>query len=367
MRNIDNIFIDSNILIVDDIPENLQVLGSIFAAKKANLIVASDGLTAISNAKSEIPDIILLDIAMPGTNGYDVAKALKADVTTKDIPIIFVTAKASPEDLQKGFELGAVDYVTKPFNSSELLIRVSNHLELAKARKELHAMVDDKNKFISLVAHDIKSPLSGVVQLMKIIVEEYSTMDREEQFEYLESISDSLVIQYKFVDDLLKWGSLQMNRIELKKVNVDAKLLLSNIIDIQKINAANKSIDLRLSITTERMFLADATHAENIIANLLSNAIKFSLPNTEILISAYDELNQVTISVKDAGVGMSENDQERLFKKSIIHTTLGTNKEQGTGLGLLLVKEMVEKNSGNIKFESELGKGATFYVSFPVE
>lgn len=367
MRNIDTIFIDSNILIVDDIPENLQVLGNIFASKNANLIVASDGETAISNAKSELPDIILLDIAMPGTNGYEVAKALKEDATTKDIPIIFVTAKSSSEDLQKGFELGAVDYVTKPFNSSELLMRVSNHLELAKARKNLHAMVDDKNKFISLVAHDIKSPLSGVVQLMKIIVEEYYTMDREEQFEYLASISDSLINQYKFVDDLLKWGSLQMNRIELKKVKVVAKLLLAGIIDVQKINAANKSITLKSDITTERSFLADATHAENIIANLLSNAIKFSEPNSEIIISAYDELNQVTLSVKDAGVGMSESDQERLFKKSIIHTTLGTNKEQGTGLGLLLVKEMVEKNGGTIRFESELGKGTTFYVSFPIQ
>ncbi|MFA7326129.1 MAG: hybrid sensor histidine kinase/response regulator [Candidatus Kapaibacterium sp.] len=367
MRNKDIIFQDSTIMIVDDIPENLQVLGSIFAAKNANLIIAQDGETAISNAKEEIPDIILLDIAMPGTNGFDVCRALKEDPTTRNIPIIFVTAKTSAEDLQKGFEMGAVDYVTKPFNTSELLMRVSNHLELSKSQKSLEKLLDDKNKFISLVAHDIKSPLSGVKALMGILVDEYDAMDDSEKKEIVESLYDSIVNQYSFVDDLLKWGQLQLNRVELHKVLVTPELIISSIISVLKLNASNKSVSLVSEIKTDKKIFADATHVENVISNLVSNAIKFSPKESSIVIAAESSDQMVVISVKDNGVGMSNTDKDKLFKKSIIHTTLGTNNEKGTGLGLLLTKEMVEKNGGQIWFESELGKGTTFFVSFPAE
>lgn len=367
MRNKYTIFQNSTIMIVDDIPENLQVLGSIFAAKQANLIVAQDGETAISNAKEEIPDIILLDIAMPGTNGFDVCGALKEDPTTRNIPIIFVTAKTSAEDLQKGFEMGAVDYVTKPFNPSELLMRVSNHLELSKSQKSLEKLLDDKNKFISLVAHDIKSPLSSVKALMGILVDEYDTMDDTEKKEIVVSLHESIESQYSFVDDLLKWGQLQLNRVELHKVLVTPEHIIKSIISVLKLNASNKSISLDSEIKTDKKIFADATHVENVISNLVSNAIKFSPKDGSIVIAAESADDMIVISVKDNGVGMSDSEKDKLFKKNIIHTTLGTNDEKGTGLGLLLTKEMVEKNGGQIWFESVLGKGTTFFVSFPAE
>lgn len=365
MKNTDKIFYNSTILIVDDIPDNLQVLGNIFAPKNANLIVATDGETAINNAKEDIPDIILLDIAMPGTNGYDVAKALKEDVNTKDIPIIFITAKTSTEDVQKGFQLGAVDYITKPFNSAELLMRVSTHLELAKTRKELVNMVDDKNKFISLVAHDIKSPLGGVMQLMKILAEDFSNIESGEQQEIVNDVYESIVNQYKFVEDLLNWGRLQLDRIEINKEPISPHRIIESVINIQKLNAANKNISLIERINSKQNIFADPTHTENIISNLLSNAIKFSKENSEIIIEANDDLDNIIISITDSGVGINESDKQRLFKKSIIHTTRGTNDESGTGLGLLLVKEMLEKNNGTIHFESELGKGTTFFITLP--
>ena len=365
MKNINTIFENSNILIVDDIPENLQVLGNTFAAKGANLIVASDGEIAISNAKEDLPDIILLDIAMPGTNGYDVAKALKEDERTKDIPIIFVTAKTSTQDLEKGFELGAVDYVTKPFNPSELLMRVSNHLELSRARKSLESLVDSKNKFISLVAHDIKSPLSGVKQLMGLLAKDFDTFEKSEQKEIIESVYESIKSQYKFVEDLLNWGRMQMNRVEITTEEISPIQIIDLLLSVQELNAKNKSISFVKGQITETKILADPTHVENIIANLISNAIKFSKESTDITISAIDHDDQVVISIKDNGVGISEKDKERLFRNEIIHTTKGTKDELGTGLGLLLVKEMVEKNNGRIWFESELGKGTTFFVSLP--
>lgn len=365
MKNTDKLFRDSTILLVDDVPENLQVLGSIFATKNANLIVASDGQTAINSAKEDLPDIILLDIAIPDINGYDIAKALKEDETTKDIPIIFITAKASQEDIQKGFELGAADYITKPFNSAELLMRVTNHLELAKARKELVNMIDDKNKFISLVAHDIKSPLGGIMKLMKILAEDFSDIEKEEQLEIINDVYESIVNQYRFVDDLLKWGSLQLNRVDLKKDIVEVSSLIKNIIDVHKINAGNKNIQIIEKISTERKILADPILLENIISNLISNAIKFSKEDSEIIVEVQDDLDKVVISIADNGVGISDTDKLRLFKKGIIHTTKGTNNELGTGLGLLLVKEMVEKNNGTIHFESELGKGTTFFITLP--
>ena len=367
MSNTNSIFQDSTILIVDDIPENLQILGNTFAPLEANIIIAQDGETAISNAREEIPDIILLDIAMPGTNGFDVCRALKDEPSTKDIPIVFVTAKTSSDDLKKGFEMGAVDYVTKPFNPSELTMRVSNHLELSKSKKRLEKLLDDKNKFITLVAHDIKSPLSGVKSLMGILVDEYDTLDEAERKEIVESLYESIESQYSFVDDLLKWGQLQLNRVELNKESICSDQLITAIINVQKLNAANKSISLDANIKTEAKLFADATHVENVVSNLVSNAIKFSPKDSHITISADSNGEMIVISVKDNGVGMSDSDKNKLFKKNIIHTTPGTNNEKGTGLGLLLTKEMVEKNGGRIWFESELGKGTTFFVSFPAE
>jgi signal transduction histidine kinase len=360
------IFKDSTILLVDDVPENLTVLGSIFSSLNSELIAVQDGKQAIEIAESEKPDLILLDISMPGMNGFEVCKSLKSNPETKDIPVIIVSAKVSSEDITRGFESGAVDYVTKPFNHTELIARADTHLTLSKAIKEREKLLHDKDKFISLIAHDIKSPLSGVMSLMKLISEDYDAFDEVERREMLNDIYESLNAQYKFVVDLLDWGRLQLGRIELNKESIDPKIIVEAVTSLHKLNAENKGVNLKTVFNTEDKFEADPTHIDTILTNLVSNAVKFTKQGGDVKVQVDSYAGKIKISVQDTGVGMSEEDKAKLFKNDIIHTTPGTNQEIGTGLGLLLVRELAEKNGGKLDFDSELGKGTTFFVTFPI-
>jgi len=359
------IFKDSTILLVDDVPENLTVLGSIFSSLQCELIAVQDGKQAVELAESEKPDLILLDISMPGMDGFDVCKSLKNNPKTKEIPIIFVSAKVSSEDITKGFEFGAVDYVTKPFNHAELKARAKTHLTLSKAIKDKESLLKDKDKFISLIAHDIKSPLSGVMSLMRLISEDYDVFEEVERREMLGDIYESLNAQYKFVVDLLDWGRLQLGRVDLNKETIDPKIIVEAVISLHKLNAENKGVNLTSSFNTENKFEADPTHVDTILTNLISNAIKFTKQDGDVKVEVDSNGGELKISVQDTGIGMSKEDKAKLFKNDIIHTTPGTNQEVGTGLGLLLVRELAEKNGGTLDFDSELDKGTTFFVTFP--
>ena len=360
-----NIFEESTILLVDDVAENLTVLGSIFSSLGTDLIAVQEGNQAIENSVEKKPDLVLLDINMPGMNGYDVCKKLKENPETKDIPVIFVSAKVSSEDISRGFESGAVDYVTKPFNHSELKARALTHLNLSKAIKDKEKLLNDKDKFISLVAHDIKSPLSGVMSLIQLLSREYDALGVDEIKEMIGDIENSLESQYKFVIDLLDWGRLQLDRVEINKEKIHPEILLNAVTSIHKLNAEKKGIELNTKVETDDVFEADPTQMETILTNIISNAIKFTKSGGNINIGVTSNANKVIISIKDNGVGMKDEDKEKLFKDDTIHTTPGTNEESGTGLGLLLVRELVQKNDGNLSFESEYGVGTTFYISLP--
>ncbi len=361
-----SIFKESTILLVDDVAENLSLLGSIFSSLGTKLIAVQDGSNAIEISKEKKPDLILLDINMPGMNGFDVCVKLKELPETKDIPVIFVSAKVSSEDISRGFDTGAVDYVTKPFNHSELKARAFTHLKLAKIIKDKEKLLRDKDKFISLVAHDIKSPLSGVLSLMEILSKEYESLEEPERREMINDIFITLESQYKFVLNLLDWGRLQLDRVEVNKETIYPEIILNAVSSIHKLNAEKKGIEIILSIETEDVFDADPAQMETILTNLISNAIKFTESGGEINIKVEKKSSDLIISVADSGVGMRDEDKEKLFKDDTIHTTPGTNEEVGTGLGLLLVSELVKKNGGKLDFESEYGKGTTFYLSFPI-
>jgi signal transduction histidine kinase len=360
-----NIFEESTILLVDDVAENLTVLGSIFSSLGTDLIAVQEGSQAIEISKQKKPDLILLDINMPGMNGFEVCKTLKEIPETKDIPVIFVSAKVSSEDISRGFESGAVDYVTKPYNHSELKARAQTHLKLSKAIRDKEKLLKDKDKFISLVAHDIKSPLSGVMSLMHLLSHDYDSLDESERREMIDDLYKSLESQYKFVVDLLDWGRLQLDRVEINKEEIHPEILLNAVTSIHKLNAEKKGIELNTKVETDDVFEADPTQMETILTNIISNAIKFTKSGGSVDIGVTSDSNSVTISIMDNGVGMKDDDKAKLFKDDTIHTTPGTNEESGTGLGLLLVRELVQKNDGNLSFESEYGVGTTFYISFP--
>ncbi|MDM8558439.1 hybrid sensor histidine kinase/response regulator [Candidatus Parabeggiatoa sp. HSG14] len=349
------------VLIVDDNSQNLRVLGNILKENGLSPAFAKNGVKGLNSAKKKLPDLILLDIMMPEMNGFEVCEKLKQYPTTKDIPVIFLTAKTEKEDIIKGLEQGAVDYVTKPFNTKELMTRVNTHLELKSAKEELRQALAAKDKFFSIITHDLMNPLSALVDLSKILAKE---QDENEKNELTKLVQQSSKQAYNLLENLLEWSRSQTGRIQINPGKLNLKFLVDMNIKLLESQAKAKNITVFSSVEITSIFADEHTLA-TVIRNLLSNAIKFTKPFGKVEIGTKEEDNFVEISVSDTGIGIKSTDVNKLFQIDVPHTTRGTAKEEGTGLGLILCKEFIEKNRGSIGIESELGKGSRFYIRLP--
>ncbi len=363
----------SYILIVDDQPQNIQLIGTLLRPYY-QLSVTDDGYKAISIAKSKLPDLILLDVMMPEISGYEVCEELKKDPTTKDIPIIFLTAKHESEDIVKGFKLGAVDYIIKPFNKDEILVRISTHLRLKASEKmliqkneELELLNNQKDKFFSIIAHDLRGPLSGLVGLAEILSNELTKLPQEEALELISSMRDSADKLSKLLDNLLQWSRVQIGLVKFTPVSVDIAALLNQNIDLLCETANRKEIKITNDTPENIRANIDVNMFNTILRNFLTNAIKFSYRKGTIKVKTeLSESGETTISVTDEGTGISKGNIEKLFKINEKVFSSGTEGEPSTGLGLLLCKDLAEKMGGSIRVSSEPGKGSTFSVTLPI-
>ncbi len=370
-KNIKQMIVESStVLIVDDIPENLQVLGNVLLTHGLDVGFAVNGMQAIEAIEFNKPDIVLLDIMMPGMDGYEVCRILKSNPETADIPIIFLTAKNQTEDLVEAFNIGAVDFVTKPFNPSELLARVFTHLEIKKSRdiirlqnEELQLLNASKDKFFSIISHDLKGPFTGLLGLTGLILQDKGSFDFEEVIDIVYKLDQSLKKQYSLIEDLLQWARIQTDRIEINKNRFNVKHLVNEVIMILKNNAEEKNIQIVNKLEDDYFAYADRFMYQSVLHNLISNAIKFSFHGSQIIVSIEEKDEYLYLTIKDFGVGIKPENISKIFRIDTHFTTLGTNNEKGTGLGLILVKEMVERNGGTIIVESELNKGTSFTFS----
>jgi signal transduction histidine kinase len=352
------------ILAVDDSPPNLKVLGNILKENGLSPALVSNGIKALSSVKKRLPDLILLDVMMPDMDGFEVCKQLKQDAATKDIPVIFLTAKTEKEDVIGGLELGAVDYVTKPFNSNELMTRVNTHLELKAAKEELKQALATKDKFFSIIAHDLINPFSALLGLSSLLATQNNQLSADEKEEFIQDILRTSNQGYNLLKNLLDWSRAQTGRIQMTPTTLSLQDIVYRSMALLDNNAKAKNIDIFSSIDTTLVF-ADEYMLDTVIRNLLSNAIKFTPADGNVEISAKEEGPEVEISISDTGVGIKQQDIDKLFQIDVSHSTVGTAKEEGTGLGLILCKEFVEKNGGTIRVESEEGKGSRFYIRLP--
>ncbi len=368
------------ILIVDDIPKNLQVLSNILNTEGYQIAFASNGKQALSVVETTLPDLILLDIMMPEVDGFEVCERLMNDARTKHIPIIFLTGKAETEDIVKGFKLGAVDYVTKPFNAIELLSRVRTHLELKLSRdaifsytKQLESYQDElkqtiasKDKFFSIIAHDLRGPFTGFIGLSELLVEENEALDKEEISQIADSMNKAAKRLFDFLENLLEWSRSQMGRMEFNPVNIDIFALFERNVSLFSDTAKRKEIEIINNSTPNIYAKADNYMLNTIMRNLVSNAIKFSNIGGIINLNVVPLDNGfIKISVADNGIGMNDEAKEKVFRIDTKYSTPGTSNESGTGLGLVLCKELVSKNGGVLSVESEVGIGTTFSFTLP--
>ena len=363
------------ILIVDDVISNVLLLKVLLGKEKYNILTASGGREAIEITVNQQPDLILLDVMMPEMTGFEVAAHLKDNTKTANIPIIFLTALNSTEDIVKGFQAGANDFITKPFNKEELLVRVKHQISLVAAKRlilekteELRRTIVGRDKLYSVIAHDLRSPLASIKMVLNMLV---LTLSKEslgsEMYQMLEMANHSTEDVFSLLDNLLKWTKSQVGKLNVVYMDFDINEVINGVIEIFSLVSASKNIKLVHTSNSPVMVHGDIDMLKTILRNLLSNALKFSYENSQILIDTSISDGMAVISVKDSGKGMSKEDQGRLLKTETHFSSYGTNNEEGSGLGLLLCQDFANKNGGRLWFDSEEGKGSTFYFSVPLK
>ncbi|MBF0117697.1 MAG: hybrid sensor histidine kinase/response regulator [Desulfobacterales bacterium] len=356
---------DSTILIVDDSPEVIGVLFNYLSNFDFKILIAQSGQDAIDIARGRKPDLILLDVIMPGMDGFETCKILKKDDATKDIPVLFLTGLTDTSDKIKGFEVGGLDYITKPFNQEEALARINTHISLKKFRENLSIANASKDKLFSIIAHDLRGPFGPIIGFCNILLSYYDKISDLERKDFINKIKISSEIVYKLLENLLEWVKIQRGIITFNPEVLNFHEIATEFISIFNHVALRKKITLTNEINETTKVFADLNMIKIVVQNLISNAIKFTREGGIVKISSQTKSNFEEINVSDNGIGISAKDLNNLFKIDVRQSKLGTAEEKGTGLGLILCKEFVEKNGGRIWVESEIDKGSIFKFTLP--
>lgn len=363
------------ILIVDDVMSNVLLLKVLLTNEKFAIATASNGRQALEQVEKENPDLVLLDVMMPDMSGFEVAQHLKSNPQTAEIPIIFLTALNRTADIVKGFQVGANDFISKPFNKEELIIRVTHQISLVAAKRlilskteELQRTIAGRDKLYSVIAHDLRSPMGSIKMVLNMLILNLPFEKiGAEMYELLTMANQTTEDVFSLLDNLLKWTKSQIGKLNVVYQDVDLVEVTDGVIEIFSMVASLKKIRIR-EMKPERMMVnADIDMLKTVVRNLLSNAIKFSKENSEILVKMEEVNGMAVVSVQDHGCGISEEGQKKLLHADTHFSTFGTNNEEGSGLGLLLCKDFVVKNGGKLWFTSKEGEGSIFSFSIPVK
>ena len=365
---------DYKILIVDDVVSNVLLLKILLTSEKFQVCTASNGNMCIEMAKKEKPDLILLDVMMPDISGFEAAVILKKDPETLDIPIIFLTALNNPSDLVKGFQVGANDFLTKPFNKEELVMRVMHQIQLVAAKRiivqqneELKRTISNRDKMYSVIAHDLRSPMASIRMVLNLAVNVVSPdVVGDEIFGLLDKANRESEETHDLLDNLLKWTKSQTGRLNVVYQDIDLDDIVPGAVDIFKMIAEMKKIDLKYIPAEEKLTVhGDNDMIKTILRNFLSNAIKFTPEGKAIEVFYKHEGDFARISVRDYGVGIAPERVESIFTKG--ETSYGTGGEEGSGLGLQLCQDFARKNGGDAYVESVEGEGSVFSFTIPLK
>ena len=364
---------DYKILVVDDVMSNVLLLKILLTNEQFQVITCSNGNSCLELARTEHPDLILLDVMMPDISGFDTCSELRKDEETKDIPVIFLTALNNPADLVHGFQVGGNDFLTKPFNKEELVMRVMHQISLVAAKRiivsqniELRRTISNRDKMYSVIAHDLRSPMASIRMVLNLLVNAIPPETiGQELFDLIDKANRESEETHDLLDNLLKWTKSQTGRLNVVLQEFDLAEVVPGVVDIFVMIAETKHIKLNLNIEEGVEVNADKDMLKTVIRNFISNAIKFSNENSTIDISVKNEAPMARISVRDHGVGISADRIATLSSDG--KTTYGTANEEGSGLGLQLCKDFAVKNGGDVEVTSIEGEGSTFSVLVPLK
>ncbi len=363
------------ILIVDDVMSNVLLLKVPLTNEKFAIATASNGRQALEQVDKENPDLILLDVMMPDLSGFEVAQKLKANPQTAEIPIIFLTALNSTADIVKGFQVGANDFISKPFNKEELITRVYHQISLVAANRlilsrteELRCTIAGRDKLYSVIAHDLRSPMGSIKMVLNMLILNLpSGKIGEEMYELLTMANQTTEDVFSLLDNLLKWTKSQIGKMNVVYQDIDLVEVVESVIEIFNMVAGLKKINIKIEKPEKIIVNGDIDMLKTVARNLLSNAIKFSKEGSEVLVKMEVIEGVAVVSVQDHGCGINEEGQKKLLHTDTHFSTFGTNNEEGSGLGLLLCQDFVTKNGGKLWFTSKEGEGSTFSFSIPLK
>ncbi|WP_367870245.1 response regulator [Luteolibacter sp. Populi] len=356
----------SLILVVDDEPKNIQVVGPLLLKQGHEVIAAGSGEEALAKLRSVKPDLLLLDVMMPGMTGFDLCRKLRAQFEWQDIPVIFLSAVTDKSFVMEALAAGAVDYVTKPFHGPELISRVQVHLNLQSTRRRLATTIDERNRLLEVVAHDLKNPLGAVRFAATMLQEQGDSMPRG-QSALIGSIGDAADRALEIVGSLLQTRQLEETKAQMGLMAMCLREYAEEAVKSFRRHGERKRISLNLESAGTRIpVTADRRSLLCALENLISNAIKFSPQGSTVRICLLHDDKSGIFQIDDEGPGVGEEEKHLLFRKFTRLSARPTGGEISTGLGLHIVHELLEAMDGSVNYERGPRGGACFVVRLPL-
>lgn len=360
------------VLVVDDNPVNPKLLTSILHGANYQVLTAGNAEEALQLIETQVPDIILLDVMMPGIDGFSLCRKLKRDDKYADIPLIFITSLSQQEDIVEGFNAGGNDYIVKPFNRQELLARVRNHLHLydmLQENKRLIALSEDasrsKTEFLASMSHEIRTPLNSIIGMAEVLNDTKLTEEQRDFVRIFRTAGESLLA---IINDILDLSKIEAGQAESETIDFHLPSLLSSVASILSVRATERNVNISINCHPDvpSGLRGDPTRLRQILINLVGNGVKFTENgNVDIFVKKESE-TQLLFSVKDNGIGIPVEKQQLIFESFTQADSMTTRKYGGTGLGLTICQKLTQILGGEIGLKSLPGGGSTFFFTYPL-
>jgi two-component system sensor histidine kinase/response regulator len=352
--------------VVDDQPANIQTVGTLLHTEGYDVMSATSAEQALQRLRARRPDLLLLDMMMPGTSGLELCRVLTAKPSLAEVPVIFLSAADEVGLITAALEAGAVDYVTKPFRRAELLGRIRTHIALKAARDDSQRLAEEKDELLNLMAHDLKNGLAAI-RLHAEYLARHTDIPDPATRQSLDTLVHESARMLECVGALL--ASQAAGPLPLRIAATDVGALAREVVDAHRplAEAKEQRLELEVEATSSCRAQADPAALRQVMDNLVSNALKFSPPGRPVSVevaAGADEIGAV-IRVRDQGPGFTDDDRQKAFRKYGRLSARPTGGETSTGLGLNIVKKLVGRMGGTIDLDSTPGQGATFTVRLP--
>lgn len=352
----------ATVLVIEDNIEVRKILKVMLGHAGYSVLEADNGLAGLSLLADSEVDLILLDVMMPGIDGFDVLKQLRKEYSMVQLPVIMVTALTEQEHVLKALNLGANDYITKPVDFRSTLARINSHIALKN-------LAQQNRDFVSITSHDLKKNLAVILDVTEVLEESLrEKLDDGDIMEMLGLITESAGTMKRITEDFLELRVVEEGKLRLFRSEFNLNDLITKVLSRNNEQAVKKSISLMTDLAGDVPLIhADSERLEQVVDNLIGNAIKFSQPDTCVRICTRQDDAQIITEVIDEGPGFTEAELPIVFEKFAPISNRPTGGEVSTGLGLAICKQFISLHEGQIGVQNNPGVGATFWFSLPVK